>query len=612
MINDEKKTTESQRKGFSHGQRDLIIGLTVVFGVLLLAYLFIIRPLMKDDTVDTTSNVELIWSDEVAYSSSSLLLYPNVTRDQIKEIAVHNPKNDTNYVDWGFYYNETDNDELGLDADTFYLTNFEYAAFDETQLSYFVTAAGFVACSARVEDHCTDFSRYGLDCDLNDLSDKIYYTLILRNGSQQTVLIGDRTPSGTGYYVRSLNESTNLQTGETMIRDSVYVLSDIYFSNTILATPMAMVTPYLGYPANSAEALQAFAYWVNEEKYYYVPEGETELAWNAAFVAVPVSTDVTDPFSVFSGLAVYSTVTPKGYYSSSEMANLGEMFTDFEGDSVVELGIPMSDEEGEYIGFPMETLEKYYLDDENVQYQLLYKANGIENVIRFSKLQDDGTYYAYSLVFNVICKISASNVAFLEWDVDSFILAHTFFLAIDNCQSFSVSGSYFDLGVEQPYRDGLMNVDCVFRMEGSGSALVVTERATGKKVEVSNFRKLYTIMLQLDIRKEMEEDEIEAAMQQDPMATVTVVTRETYTYKTDDAGNKTDEIAGIRPSVTRIFRFYEVTGGRCLITIEDIDETGKSLGENGSFYGMTATVQKLLASTLDLMNDVYIDTSIRG
>lgn len=611
-MNAEKKTTESKRKGFSHGQRDLIIGLTVVFGVLLLAYFLIIRPLLVDDNDVITQKVELIWSDEVASGSSSLLLYPNVTRDQMKEVAVHNPKNDTNYVDWGFYYNETDNDELGLDADAFYLTNFEYAAFDETQLSYFVTAAGYVICSARIEDHCTDFSRYGLDCDLNDLSEETYYTLTLRDGSQHIVLIGDRTPSGSGYYVRSLDESTNLQTGETMVRDSVYVLSDVYFSNTILATPMAMVTPYLGYPANSAEALQVFAYWVNEEKYYYVPEGETETAWNAAFVAVPINTDVTDPFSVFAGLAVYSTVTPKGYYSSSEMAKLGELFADFEGDSVVELGIPMTDEDGEYIGFPAETLEKYYLDDENVQYQLLYKTSGIENIIRFSKLQEDGSYYAYSLVFNVICKISSSNVAFLEWDVDSFIMAHSFFLSIENCQSFSVSGSYFDLGVEQPYRDGLMNVDCVFRMEGSGSALVVTERATGKKVDVSSFRKLYTIMLQLDIRKEMEESEIESAMQQDPMATVTVVTRETYTYKTDDDGNKTDEITGIRPSVTRIFRFYKVSGGRCLITIEDIDETGKSLGENGSFYGMTSTVQKLLASTLDLMNDVAIDTSIRG
>ncbi|MGM9681593.1 MAG: hypothetical protein ACI3XR_08825 [Eubacteriales bacterium] len=608
----EKNETGSPKKGFSRSQRDLIIGLTIVFGVLLLAYLFIIRPLMKDDTAEPTAGVELIWSDEVAYSSSSVLLYPNVTRDQMKEIAVHNPKNDTNYVDWGFYYNETDDNEMGLDADTFYLTNFEYAAFDENQLSYFVTAAGFAVCSARIEDHCTDFSRYGLDCDLNDLSDETYYTLILRDGSRHTVLIGDRTPSGTGYYVRSLDESTNLKTGEKTVRDSVYVLSDIYFSNTILSTPMAMVTPYLGYPANSSEALDVFAYWVNEEKYYYVPEGETELAWNAAFVAVPINTDATDPFSVFSGLAVYSTVTPKGYYSSSEMANLGELFADFQGDSVVELGIPMTDEEGEYIGFPKETLEKYYLDDDNVRYQLLYKANGIENVIRFSKLQEDGTYYAYSLVFNVICKVSSSNVAFLEWDVDSFIMSHTFFLAIDNCQSFSVSGSYFDLGVEQPYRDGLMNVDCVFRMEGSGTALVVTERSTGKKVDISYFRKLYTIMLQLDIRKEMEADEIEAAMQQEPMATVSVVTRETYSYKTDDDGNKTDEIAGIRPSVSRIYRFYEVSGGRCLITIEDIDEKGNSLGENGSFYGMTSTVQKLLASTLDLMNDVPIDTSIRG
>lgn len=612
MKKDEMNQTGPKKKGFWYNQRDLIIGLAVVFGVLLLAYFFIIRPLLKDDAQVTTKKTELIWSDEVASGNSAILLFPNVTRDQIKEIAVHNPKNDENYVDWGCFYNETEDDELGLEAGVFYLTDFEYAALDDNQLSYFVTAAGFAICSARIEDHCTDFSRYGLDCDLSDLSGETYYTLTLRDGSQHTVLIGDRTPSGSGYYVRSLDESTNLKTEEKMVRDSVYVLSDVYFSNTILATPMAMVTPYLGYPANSAEALQAFAYWVNEEKYYYVPDGQTEEAWNAAFVAVPLSSDSTDPFSVFSGMAAYSTLTPKGYYGSSEMTNLGSLFSDFQGDSVVELGIVMTDEEGEYIGFPKETLAKYDLDDENVRYQLLYKANGIENVIRFSKLQEDGTYYAYSLVFNVICKISASNVAFLEWDVDSFIMPQAFSLTMDNCQSFSVKGSYFDLGVEQPYRDGLMNVDCVFRMEGSGSALVVTERATGKKVNIPYFRKLYTVMLQVDIRKEMDEDEIREAMKKDPMATVSIVTRESYFYKTDKDGKKTDEIAGIRPSVSRVFRFYEVTGGRCLITIEDIDEKGNSLGENGNFYVMSSTVQKLLSSTLDLMNDVPIDTSIRG
>ena len=93
---------------------------------------------------------------------------------------------------------------------------------------------------------------------------------------------------------------------------------------------------------------------------------------------------------------------------------------------------------------------------------------------------------------------------------------------------------------------------------------------------------------------------------------MTVITRPTPVYKKDASGKATTEIDFMLPSVTRVYRFYTVTGGKTLCTIENIDENGISSGETGSFYMMTASVQKIMASSVDLMNGVDIDASERG
>ncbi len=604
---------------YQSSKRNLIIALSVTFAVLLLGYLFIVRPLMKDDGKQVNKQTPLIWESEVR-SAASILVYPHIDRSNISRIDIHNPSNPEQYVDWGFYYNTVDDEENGLRKNTFYLIDYEYAPFDDSKFSYLVTTTGYVLCSSRIEDHCKDYSVYGLD--YSDLSEATYFKITTRSGASHTVVVGDRLPSGGGYYVRCLDTDKSLEDGKEYQRDSVYILSDVYATSTLLSDPTQMVVPYLTYPVTYMSELEAIAIWSNEEKYYsnkldeqgnqvYDENGKAVVTWSPAIYAKPASQKSSDPFSSFAGLCAFYLVNPAGYYGSEGLENLTKVFNDFEGDSILELGKKLTSSDGEeYIGFEDSVFEKYHLKDP--RYMLYYKANGFDNYLYFSELQEKSYYYVYSTVFNIICKVNLTTAYFMDWDINSFVLSQIFYLKIDNCQSVELKGSYYDLGVDNEKRKGLQQIDSKYQLEGLGNSLTVIEQNTGKTVDTDNFRQLYRVMLQSYIRDLLENEEIEAAKSGDPYFTMTVITRPTPVYKKDASGKATTEIDFMLPSVTRVYRFYTVTGGKTLCTIENIDENGISSGETGSFYMMTASVQKIMASSVDLMNGVDVDASERG
>lgn len=605
-----------QKKGKSLPKRVVaVIAMGAAAVLLICGYFFVLRPMLTEQEVETHP-IDRIWEDEVVMGDNSLLLIPHYYTDDVQEIAVHNPGNAPSYVDWGFFYNEKEDAQRGLDADQFYMTDYTYASFEKETLSHIITAAGYVICSTRLEDHCTDFAKYGLDTQTGDYSDRVYYTLTLRDGTKHTVLVGSKTPTGSSYYVRSLDESVDLSTGEKTVRDSVYILSSVFFKDTIMSTPMALATPYLGYPVDDTKPLELFALYINEKKYYYPNEEGGEDVWQPAIYARALKKSGKDPFSIFTGTSLYSMQIPAGYYSSYQMERTITVFGDFQGESILEMAKDRIDEDGTLTAedFDEETLKKYSLDQP--YYQLAYVSSAedisLPSVVYFSKLQENSYYYAYSLNFNSICKVDKNTVYFLNWDVDSFVSNYLSFTNIENIQSMNFKGSYYDLGVEQDYRKGNVDVDLNYRLDGKGQELIVTETNTGKTVDTTIFRKVYESFLQTGIRKAMTEQEIEETMKKDPYFTLTLVTKETVVYKTDEKGNATTEVDYIRPSVMRILRYYEISEGRSLVTTEDIDQNGRSLGENGSFYAMSATAYKLMAHAVDLYHGVPIDKTLHG
>lgn len=599
-----------------------VIVLAVVFALLIVGYFAFLRPYLNEDQADDQTPVEMIWSQEVASIDNRMLIYEHIKREEMAKIEVHNPDNakyGSQYVDWGFYrYTGEDDEDAGMVNGQFYLINYEFAPYDETAFANMVTAAGYPLAVSRIEDHCTDFSKYGLDYATPE--EALSLTVTATDGRVYTYYIGDKLPSGSGYYIRCMNNDTLLSTGEEVQRDSVYVLPTTNLVLSVLLTPQQMIDPYLTLPVDTStvSTFDQFAIWRNEEQYFspkldkdgnqIYEDGKPVKQWNPMIHMRPVS-NKKDPFKLFAGLSLYNAVIPSGYYSSSSFENLISNFSEFKGEEVVELGQKLIDEDGEeYIGFTDETFEKYGLLD--YYYSIYYEYNDIDNYVYFSDKQEDGNYYAYSLNFNIIAKVAEETIYFLNWSPETFIQRQVVYLKVDDCDSISLEGSYIDPGLLNPDRKGEVTINDTFKLKDTGADLVVTDSA-GNTLDTKNFRQFFLLLLRGSIREEVSEEDITEAMKNEPMAKLTIKTKESTVYKTDSDGNTTTKVDYVLESVSKVYRYYKLTNGRVLCTIEKIDADGNSMGEEGSFYMITARVEELISAAMDLKEGIAIDPTQR-
>ena len=584
----------------------LMIILGVVFALLLVGYFAVLRPLLKEDEAPEVATYPPIWESEVESINGRVLMYPHYERSQINKITVHNPDNakfGEQYVTWGFYkYNGPEENEDGLVPGAFYLQNYEYAPFDSNGLANMIVGAGYTLATARVEDHCDDYSRYGLDFATPEEARSV--TMETTDGKTFVYYIGDQTPSGGGYYARVVGEDTLLATGEKMERDSVYILTPTNLTSSILLSPLKLITPTLTFPfdSQSTELMQSFRIWKNEPQYIVdvkEEDGTVTQKIKPAIYLKPLD-PAKDPFASFAGMGIYYSVSHPGYYSSIQFEGLTSLFTDFVGTEVVELGTLMKDDEGEdYYGFTDEIRKKYHLD--NPHYTMCYQYQGIDNYVYFSPLQEDSYFYAYSLTFNTICKVTVEQAYFLLWDDYAFLQNQLVYLNIDKCDSLKITGSFYDLGVLNPDHKGIRDVNETFQLTGTGHDLVINT-ADGKTMNTDEFRDLYQVLISIVNRGMVSDADAEAAMKGDPIATLTVTTRRTVMYKLDENGKTTAEVDYVLESVTKNFRFYELTNGRVFCTIEQVDAEGKSSGESGSFYVLASRLEQLLAGVIELKN----------
>ncbi len=589
----------------------LMIILASVFAILLVGYFAVLRPMLQKESVTPAATYPPIWASEVESVDGRVMMYPHYQRENINKITVHNPKNakfGEQYVDWGFYrYTGPEKNDDGLVVGEFYLQNYEYAPFDSQKLANMVVAAGYTLTMARVEDHCSDYSRYGLDYATPE--EAVSLTMETSDGKTFIYYIGDKTPSGGGYYVRVVGEDTLLSTGEVMQRDSVYTMMPTNLDAAVMSSPTELVTPTLSLPfdTQSTELMDSFRVWINDPKYIVEVKdeaGNVTQKLKPAIYLKPIE-DVKDPFSLFSGLGIYYSESHPGYFSSIRFEALTSLFTDFTGEKVLELATTMIDEEGEeYYGFTDEIRKKYYLD--NPKYTLCYNYQDIDNYVYFSDLQEDSYFYAYSLTFNTICKVTLEQAYFLEWDEQSYLQNQLAFLNIDNCDVLKLSGKYFDLGVVNPDRKGWQTVDETYQLTGTQKDLAIGT-ADGKTLNTEEFRHFYSVMISLLNHDMVSDEDAAQAMKNEPVGMLSVTTRRKPIYKLNEAGQETSEVDYILESVTKIFRFYKLTDGRLLCSIEQIDAEGKSSGESGNFYVLTSRLDQFLAAALDLRAGLPVD-----
>lgn len=571
--------SQKKKQSFLARRLNTLVALFVILAVLVVGYFFVQSALKEDAETPTTTEEPTVLLPGEVKSGNSLLVYPSVDQKDLDEVRIHNPELEEAYRDWGikFLYNDKEKRSLG------YIFGHENDVYlDETQLTLFAAAAGNMIFTRRVADVCEDYSIYGLSEE-----EAIRVEVKKTDGTVCTVYIGNLNPSGTAYYLRSGDIATD-ENGNPYERKAVYLMTagtTAYIQETLAARPTAMVSPLLAYPVNPEVGFAVFE--------LFSVDGSIKLSLRPR-------SSITSAEKLFGGSFNYYAVEPAGYYSSAAFDTRIEVFEMFQGSEVMEYGnkqVTTTDDNGKelvYYDFETDVLAKYGLDSSRLQYIMRYSsvidetAEPLQSEIWFSDLQPDGYYYARSLNFNIIVKVDPATVDFLGWQTVDFLDAYALRLNIGNAAKLTVKGKL----------DGkLFEESFVASSQLSDSEYVVKSvRAEKLDKQLSMtyyrefFRELLTITLQGNVPSDLDK---EALMAKEPYFEIRI---ETPKY------NKSDKYPEGLESITRILRFYQYTNGRALVTVETVDASGKSSGENGSFYVRVSRLDKLLGDAQKLCN----------
>jgi len=249
-------------------------------------------------------------------------------------------------------------------------------------------------------------------------------------------------------------------------------------------------------------------------------------------------------------MSAYKMLAPASYTVNDSNYSIAlEVLTAFQGTST--LAYDPTEEELKEFGL---------LDPEFV---LFYEYQGIEQYIMFSKSENG--YYAYSLLFNLVTELEAEKMEWLEWDLIHWVDYPIFMMNINDVKTITVDSE---------------TAKRVFDLEGEAQELIVTERATGFKPDVKNFRQFYKTLLSVDMQDYvgMTEEEIKALDdKKDLYMTLTIETR---------AGQKT------------VYKFYPYSTRRAYYTVN-----GK-----GEFYVLRDMATKVITDAEKVMTNTEIDS----
>lgn len=476
-------------------------------------YNILIQPWVDAFTFDNNSSdkekIELLEGETFA-SASTILMFDQVPRANIQSIEVFN-----SYGSYKFFYDSEKED--------FFIEGYLNAPYSKEMISALVTNAGFPVTMRRVATNVEDLSEYGLA----ESDNPAYYILTARTGETYKVYIGDMIATGAGFYTKYAE------------RDAVYI-TEASISQTLLGPVENLITPMMFIPTTQSD--------------YFLVKDFLIIKDGKRFVEV---TSKTTPAKDNNGneyeeFVDYMMVYPEGYQVSENYDHTLQGFMECYGNRVLELG---KDDEL----FTDELLEKYNLLEP--KYQLLFKHNGIENIIAISEKTEDGRYYAFSLLFNLICDVPEELFAFLEWDLLNYVNKPLLQYNINDISSITVTSKDFDETFILYVSDGATTTNPVTGSTTTAKNLEVKMKSTGEYVKnPSDFRQFYMGILTTNA---VTYADVESEEGLELLATLKIITR---------SGDKFE------------YAFYPYHTRRCFFT----------LNGTGEFYVLKDSVEKIV------------------
>ncbi|MBQ4602221.1 MAG: DUF4340 domain-containing protein [Clostridia bacterium] len=477
-------------------QKLTIIISAILIVALAVVYFTVVAPMLKE--TEEKDIPELLSGETYSEAYSKIMVFPKLEQADIKEIKIHNE-----HGDYGFYQ-----DNKG----EFYLTDYEGTTFGKDKFTSLAATVRLPMAIDRVTEEPTDLSKYGLD----PKDDPAYYIVTDKNDVSYKMFIGDPLPTSGGYY--AMLEGRNV----------VYALDTT--SKYVLMSKESYITPLLSMPTKSDD-------YYKIENFTLGKDGETFIAIDFMDEQERIKTAST---------TYYKMLVPGDYVpSSSNYDHIIKKFNALEGTEVLAFGNVKD-------AMTPEELKEFRLDEP--KYELYYRYSGVDNYILISDKNEDGSYNAYSVMFNIVAKVDAETFDFLEWEFIDFVDKPMFQKNINDIDTVEIIGN----GVHE-----------TFTIKGKDTELIVTPKSTLTALtanQLASFKRIYVKLLSLSL-----EDYTESESKDEWVMTFKITTRGGLEYE---------------------YSFYSYSTRRCYYTVN---------GE-GEFYVLRDRVEKILSDTALLMS----------
>ena len=602
--------------------------------------------------VDTTGT-------EVVGVGQRVLMFKQLTYDQsstndlskvIKRIEVHNQKGE-------IIVNRGENNRFEVeDCPTAILVDELFA-----QLS---VGCGYTISMQRLEnpvrlpDGSIDYSEYGLAPEVRtekneDGTDKVdengnpvtydykptWYTVTTMTNETYTVTLGDPTVSEAGYYARYED------------RDTVYILASANLDAAVLQPVEALITPMMVYPMSLNTYFQVSNFTYRSDIDHYAiyrdmvkevtgfdmdtvepdEEGnyseEVQAKLDEASKAI-ADMDEKEFAKMYDRLFVANSrlVTAFSFIDMDQRTDtLYSSLPYMMSSDYMEGYLPNSDNIGSVLQglYSMkfdrvavlsptdEELEEYGLDMPAHDFTFTYKnAEGQEfdNHFILSGKTEDGKYYGYSEIYDMILVIDESQLTYLEWEEIDWYEREYFLFNIAHVQTIKLEGAgvkspiIFTLDNSKSDQSKGMNSDKL-EVYANGQpmdyTLTVTKPSGSQATETAsyNFRRFFQALLtaSMEGNAELTAEEMEA-FRETPDGECLLK----LTILADDGKGSTANIC---------YRFYRYTERKAYFTVEVLDstsDTGNPTEAQGVFYVLRSFCDKLIADAYRFMEGTEI------
>lgn len=541
----EKTTIEKQVRA------GIVLIAVALVGVIV--YFAFVAPLKAE----TENYVPELLDGEAIYNGNTILMMPMVSRTQIMSVWIDNKKDSFTLVA----------QMPGKAGTPFYIEGYDDLILDTNAVAECVTYAGMLVTNSpkpgtqdRVNERATsdDLSNYGLAPEQTPSA----VTVNLIDGTSYTVLIGDRNPTGTGYYAMIAGR-VNTVTDENGTADYLVIYSLTNNISSVLAERggEGCVTSML-LPVFSSSLTD-----MPDFRLYRLIDGENTLI-------LQTHKNAESSSSIASG-STFKLDYPAGYllnedeFQNKVLTNLLSM----SADDIVAYGDKVHyPEVYSLYGLDLDA-ERLAAGTEKCRSKVVFDftnngdgsfESGIYTLYFGDAVYDalgNGQYYVYSPYTDTIGLVSANAYDFTTWTSANFISAHVFYdyiTSIDTLElkkgdsgvRYDLSGRYdsyhvdvTDTATGKPYmRDGKpLTFDVEAKLVTYGNYQQV--QYTG---EFENFRDLFYVLITRELA--VDKDAVNLTVSDDPAMSVEILTtsrdQNNVFYKYDASGNLVTDANG--------------------------------------------------------------------